>query len=131
MKILAPLLNKKNHSSFQKTFLPLLTLFIIFGIATPAMADPNTGGLLSEICIEPSCLNGLVLKLIKFFLSIAAIVAVIVIILNGFKLIASAGNEDMIATGKSGLTAAVVGLIIVILAYFIVRAIAGLLGVAK
>jgi len=64
-------------------------------------------------------LESVVGNIIQIVLSLLGLVAVILIIIGGFKWMASGGNEEKIKDAKKLMGAAVVGLIIVVLAYAI------------
>jgi heme/copper-type cytochrome/quinol oxidase subunit 3 len=65
--------------------------------------------------------NNLITTIINIFTTIVGIVAVIMIIVSGFKYITSGGDSGKISSAKSTIIYAIVGLIIVALAQFIVR----------
>ncbi len=58
---------------------------------------------------------------LNVFSVIVGIVAVVMIIIGGFKYITSGGNSEKVTSAKNTLVYAIVGLIIVALAQFIVR----------
>lgn len=58
---------------------------------------------------------------LRTFLGITGITAVIFIMIGGYQMYFSFGNEEMIKTGKSTLVWAVIGLVVVILSAAIVR----------
>ncbi|MBI5412727.1 hypothetical protein HZA42_00065 [Candidatus Peregrinibacteria bacterium] len=58
---------------------------------------------------------------LRGFLGIAGITAVIFIMVGGYQMYFSLGNEEMIKTGKNTLVWAVIGLVVVILSAAIVR----------
>ncbi|MGE5392772.1 MAG: hypothetical protein ACM3NH_03450 [Candidatus Saccharibacteria bacterium] len=62
------------------------------------------------------------------FGAIVGILAVLMIIINGFRYVTSGGNEDAATQAKSGILWSVVGLVGVALAYVIIKAIGSLLG---
>lgn len=68
-------------------------------------------------------------RIIKLGLGFLGTIAVILIILAGFKWMTAAGNEDKIAESKKLMSAAVVGLIIILMAYalsnFVIGAVIG------
>ncbi len=66
-------------------------------------------------------LNNLIRAFINIFSVIVGIIAVIMIIIGGFKFITSAGDTGKITSAKHTVIYALVGLIIVALAQFIVR----------
>lgn len=86
------------------------------------------GGILEKVlggCKTPASkdhVSELFKTVTDFLLSIAAAIVVIFTIISGYKIMmaGSSGNPKEIGAAKSGLTAAIVGLIIIILARFIV-----------
>src|SRR3989344_5944574 len=65
--------------------------------------------------------NDLIAKIINIFSVIVGIVAVIMIIVAGFRYITSAGNQERVKAAKTTLIYALIGLVIVALAQVIVR----------
>ncbi len=66
----------------------------------------------------------LITNLIKILLGVAGAVAVLFIIIGGFQFITSAANPSGAKEGKETLKNAIIGLIIIILSYVIVSAVA-------
>lgn len=64
-------------------------------------------------------------KVIDMFLILAGTVAVLFIIIGGFQYVASAGNPDSVFKAKNTVLYAVIGLIVVILSYAVVKFIVG------
>ena len=69
--------------------------------------------------VGKTTLVGLLLKIIQFLLTFAGVVAVGVLVIGGFWYITSAGNEQA-EKGQKAITNAIIGLVVVILAYTIV-----------
>ncbi len=69
-------------------------------------------------------LNNTIASVINVFSIIIGIIAVIMLIIAGFKYVTSAGSSDKIASAKSTVIYAIVGLIIVALAQTIVKFVA-------
>jgi cytochrome bd-type quinol oxidase subunit 2 len=66
-------------------------------------------------------LNSLIKNIINIFSVVVGIVAVIMIIVGGFRYITSGGDSGNVTTAKNTILYALVGLVIVALAQFIVR----------
>lgn len=66
--------------------------------------------------------------IVRVLLSVAAIIAVIFLVIGGIRYVASAGNADAVEAAKSTILYAVIGLVIIILAWFIVLATTNLIG---
>ncbi len=69
--------------------------------------------------------NDLVTKIVNIVSVIVAIVAVIMIIFGGFKYITSSGDSNRVTSAKNTIVYAVIGLVIVALAQFIVKFVLG------
>lgn len=82
----------------------------------------NIGG---SIGLGTSDLKQTVINIIQWVLGILALVAVVMIIYGGFTWLTAAGDDTKIDKAKKVISAAVVGLIVVILAWAIVIFIAG------
>lgn len=63
-------------------------------------------------------------RIISWILRFAGVVAVFFIAQNGWMMAASGGKEESITAGKKGLTWAVIGLLLIVLSYSIVRFVA-------
>jgi len=70
-------------------------------------------------------LKSTVINVISWVLGILALVAVVMIIIGGFQWLTAAGSEEKIEKAKKVISAAVIGLIIVLLAWAIVIFVAG------
>lgn len=66
-------------------------------------------------------LQGLITKIINIFSVIVGVIAVIMIIFGGLKYITSGGDSGNVSSAKNTIIFALVGLVIVALAQFIVR----------
>ncbi|TSC65712.1 MAG: Uncharacterized protein G01um101477_369 [Candidatus Doudnabacteria bacterium Gr01-1014_77] len=86
--------------------------------------DPKTG-----LCLpmkasdvgKPDTVNTLLVRVINIILSISASLAILFVVIGGFKYITSNGNEEAASKGRQTLVNAIIGLVIIILAYTIVR----------
>jgi len=61
------------------------------------------------------------INIVKFFMTFLGIIAVVIILLGGFKWMTAAGNEDKVAEAKKLLVAGIIGLAIIVSAYVIVN----------
>lgn len=74
---------------------------------------------------DTSQLDSTLQKIIDIISIVIGIVAVIMIIINGLKFITSGGDTNKVGSAKNGILYAVIGLVIVALAQFIVRFVLG------
>jgi cytochrome bd-type quinol oxidase subunit 2 len=115
-------------------------LFLALPLAVPAMAsaqDPNpTVGVCygaEHLQINPnpdgSCpagagttkVNSLITEIINVFSVVVGIVAVIMIIVGGFRYVTSGGSSEKVTAAKNTLLYAIIGLVIVALSQIIVK----------
>lgn len=81
--------------------------------------DQTTGG--CAVGSTGTSFSGLVKKIINIFSIIIGVIAVIMIIIGGLKYITSGGDSGNVSSAKNTIIYALVGLVIVALAQFIVR----------
>jgi len=66
-------------------------------------------------------LQGIAVKVVGFILIVAAIIAVIYLLYSGILYLTAAGNEANADKGRKGIVNAVIGIIIIVLAFVILR----------
>jgi hypothetical protein len=81
---------------------------------------PSIGSALGAISTSP---QGLVKSIFAILLSITGMVAVILIIIAGFKLMTSQGNPEKIKDAREQLTAAIIGLMFIIFSFVFIQTI--------
>ena len=102
---------------------------IDFGDPIPIPSHPDFGcGALSRffnVCgpAGQDSISGLVLSIINILLAIVGLIAVLFIIIGGFRYVTAAGNEETAEAAKKTILHAVIGIIVVILSFVIVRVI--------
>ena len=116
----------------QKIILLALSAMLI---AAPVTAEARglvpCGGYRADGSREPVCtvvdMFYLVARVTNWLIMISALYAVYAIVGNSFYLIVSQGNEEVISKRKAGLTNAVVGFILVLMAFLMVNTVVNLL----
>lgn len=94
----------------------LATLALPF-VASAVTVNPNLG---PTFGLGTADLESTVIKIVQWVLGFLGLIAVIIILYGGFIWMTAAGNEDKVATAKKIIGAAVVGLIVILLAWAIV-----------
>ncbi|OGE81781.1 MAG: hypothetical protein A3E98_01540 [Candidatus Doudnabacteria bacterium RIFCSPHIGHO2_12_FULL_48_11] len=72
-------------------------------------------------------LSEFILKIINIALAIAGLIAVLFLIIGGFRYITAAGNEEAGAQAKKIITNSIIGIVVIILSFVIVRVISSAL----
>ena len=101
----------------------LLSLAILLGLFAPMVAlgqtagDPFGTGYLSEVGLGTQDIRVTIVNLIRVALGILGVVVMVIIIAGGFRWMTAGGNDDSIAQAKKIISAGIIGLIIIIVAY--------------
>jgi hypothetical protein len=73
-------------------------------------------------------LSDLIVNVIRIMLLFAGAIAVFFVIVGGYQYIASGGNEETAEKGRKTLINAIIGIIVIVLAYAIINVIVNLVG---
>ena len=84
-------------------------------VASPAFAQVNTGINVSGYGTNDP--EEIIINLINWVLGILALIAVVMILIGGFRWMTAAGNEEKVDGAKKLLIAAIIGLVIVMAAW--------------
>lgn len=111
--------------TFSKIILLLVFAFVLTPVlALPAQAQPNLGlnyaanfGLEQANQEDP---RDIAVDIVKYLMTFLGIIAVVVILIGGFKWMTAAGNEDQVAQAKKMIIAGAIGLIVILSAFAIV-----------
>jgi len=99
-----------------------LTLASFIPVAAASIITDNDNlGPVKYITGGEGDLRALVLKILNFFLTFLGILAVIMVVYGGVTYVTSAGNDEAIGNAKKIIMYAVVGLIVILLSFAIIR----------
>lgn len=85
----------------------------------------NNAGCQNDVDAGSGTITDTITKIVNFFSAIVGIVAVIMIIYGGFKYISSGGDSGNVTSAKNTIIYAVIGLVVVAMAQFIVQFVLG------
>lgn len=109
---------KKSKKAMAKAaFWTVASLLILAPLAAQAYTYEDVG---ETIGLGSADLKSTVVNIVQWALGLLALVAVIMIIIGGFQWMTAGGNEEKVDKAKKLISAAVIGLIIVLLAWAIV-----------
>lgn len=108
----------------------ILTIFVMLAmIAMPFVTaaqfripDPGNTGVASDATV-----TSLLMRIIQILLAVAGLIAVVFLIVGGFRYITAGGNEESAESGKKTIINAIIGIVIIILSFVIVRVISNAL----
>ncbi len=101
-----------------------VALTLLVPLATVSALDPFKGcsGSSAEVCKgNNDNLMSILESVINTLLLLIGIIAVIVIIVNGIRFATSDGDSNRVASARNGIIYAVVGIVVAMMAYAIVR----------
>lgn len=107
----------------------VIALVLVFAVALAPVAfaqfqTPSSSG---TGLPNDTSLSGFIMKIINIALTIAGLIAVLFLIIGGFRYITSAGNEETAEQAKKIITNAIIGIVVIILSFVIVRVISNAL----
>lgn len=115
-------MSKKTPNNF------LLAAYLAQGVNSDFFK--SVGALFGENENSPAgapTLGDLIFSVLQILLIVAASVAVIFLVIGGYRYVVSRGNEEGTEAAKKTITSAILGLVVIILAFAIVRIIAAVL----
>ena len=107
----------------------IATIVTVFALALPMVAGaafvvPECGT--TGVPCEANA-TAIIMRVIEVLLSIAGLLAVIFLIVGGFRYITAGGNEETAESAKKTIIIAIIGIVVVILSFVIVRVISNAL----
>ncbi|OGE74003.1 MAG: hypothetical protein A3I07_03775 [Candidatus Doudnabacteria bacterium RIFCSPLOWO2_02_FULL_42_9] len=107
-------------SGFVLTLFAYIIVYAVSGFFQTRPFGANPGQI--ENPLQSPDIFSLIQTVLTSFLGVVGLLAILFIIINGFRYITSRGNEEQSGQAKQGLTWSVLGLIVSLLAYVIVAA---------
>ena len=106
----------------MKKYLPLIGVVLMLALmVTPVLAQSLDNGFMAQFRgnagIGEASLAEVIGSVVKAVLSILGLVALVIFIIAGFQWMTSGGNKEKIQSAQKSMGAAVIGLVIVIIAY--------------
>ena len=95
----------------------LSPVLVLAQYSTPSSA--GTG--LKDTLFGATTLTGLILNIINILLALSGLIAVLVLIIGGFRYVTSFGNEEAVDKAKHMILNAIIGIVIIILSFVIVK----------
>jgi len=115
-------MRKKLFKNLTLAGMAALVFTMVFSLALPAMAtlDPWAGReaqFQTQTGLGNRDVRDIIGAVINILLGFLGIIAVVLILLGGFKWMTAAGNEDKVAEAKKLMAAGVIGVVIILAAF--------------
>lgn len=120
----------------MKKFITTLSLASYLSLAPSAFADTTVNacatGQFNPLCsLTTASFSSLVGTLIQLIFAIAVIVALFYLVWGGFKWLTSGGDKQGVQQAREHIVAAIIGLVIIFLSYFLLNILLGFFGVGS
>ena len=93
----------------------IIGIGFVFIITKPVLAQADLGlNYGTELGLGSNDPITMILKILKLFLGLLGLMAVIIIMLGGFKWMASAGNEDAVIEARKTIVNGIIGLVVIL-----------------
>lgn len=125
--------NRRNAA--KKIFLAAGIALLLLPISTAAQINTslpaNTGFATTLFGCTPATAGGTAVmcvlqRVLLFLLQIAFIIAIIFLIIGGFRYIISQGDEDAVAQARATIVNAIIGIILIVFAWYLMNFVLGL-----
>lgn len=117
----------------RKLLIPVLSIFSFASLVSPAYAATvNTcpGGDFASLCTwNFNSVPNIISSVITLVLIGAVVIAIFFLLLGGIRWITSGGDKTKVDEARKQIVAAIIGLVIAFLAFFIIRVVGGILNV--
>jgi len=117
----------KKLSTTQVVNIAAIVLVFVIGLAPVAFAQFTQPSSAGTGLPNDTSISGFIMKIINIALAVAGLIAVLFLIIGGFRYITSAGNEETAEQAKKIITNAIIGVVVIILSFVIVRVISNAL----
>src|SRR3989344_465021 len=117
----------KKVSVFQVAQVLAIVFVFVFALAPVALAQFQTPSSGNTGLPNDTSISGFIMKIINIALAVAGLIAVLFLIIGGFRYITSAGNEETAEQAKKIITNAIIGIVVIILSFVIVHVISNAL----
>ena len=121
--------NTKNMK-INKIVKTALVSCVIFGLATPALAVDIGLNYAAQVGLASGELRSSAVGVIQSLLGVLGILALIIVLIGGFRWMTAGGNEEGVASAKKTIAAGIIGVVIILFAYAIVTFVFNVVGKA-
>lgn len=122
------------NTHMKKAIATATSAAVFFSAALPAFAqkiDPCPKGTFNPLCgINANNLGAVVQGIVTILLIIAVVIALFYLIFGGIKWVTSGGDKAKVESARNHIIAAIIGLVVAFLAYFILTLIFSIFGLS-
>ena len=102
-----------------------LSMFTLVAHAAGILNATDVPGNVTAATGGQTSLRGLVLTIVDYFLGFLGLLAVIMVVYGGVTYVSSAGNDEAVGKAKKIIMYALIGIVIILLSFVVVKAVLG------
>ncbi len=114
-------LRKIDFLKWGQVLLILVVGFAPLLFASADLPQPPCGTLNGVRCGGERGVNDIIITVLNIIIGVAFIIAVLFLVIGGFRYITSSGNEESAEAGRKTIINALIGIVVIILSFVIVR----------
>ena len=100
----------------------LVAVFMILPVVTLAeLPQPPCGVITGVRCGPEQGVNDIIITVLNIIIGVAFVIAVLFLVIGGFRYITAQGNEESAEKGRKTIVNALIGIVVIILSFAIVR----------
>ncbi|MBI5620183.1 hypothetical protein HY949_00200 [Candidatus Gottesmanbacteria bacterium] len=123
-------MNRKAYPLFHYSLIPLFVYFII-GSPVYAASSWAASGCIVDDAATLQCFVPLFTRLVQGVLAIAGVALFVMIVIGGYNFLLSGGDQKKLEMARGTIIGAIIGLVVMILAFLIIQTIATFTGVGS
>jgi len=101
----------------------LVVLAVPLLVSAQSILPPPPGGLATGFSGSSTTVTSVITRVVQIALALAGLVAILFLIIGGFRYVTAGGNEETAEAAKKTILNAIIGIIVIILSYVILRVI--------
>lgn len=109
------------------SFIPLFVYFFI-GLSPVYAADPAWGSCVIDEVATLQCLVPMVERVIQGVLALSGVALFVMLVVGGYNFLLSGGDQKKLEAAKGTITGAILGLVVMVVAFLIIKTIATFTG---
>lgn len=103
----------------------MLGMLSLFNLVAFAALSATPIKSVSDATGGESTLSGLILTIVDYFLGFLGLLAVIMVVYGGVTYVSSAGNDEAVGKAKKIIMYALIGIVVILLSFVVVKAVLG------
>jgi hypothetical protein len=101
----------------------LMALVLPVAVSAQIVQDPSGGRLAQNFAGGDNSITGIIITIVQIALALAGLIAILFLIIGGFRYVTAGGNEEASESAKKTILNSIIGIVVIILSYVILQVI--------